>query len=111
MDCQKANYQNSGNYCVGGTTEVGTYEAGKSPYGVYDMAGNVWEWVADWYSESYYQTSLTSNPLGPDSGQAHVLRGGSWTRPEYTIRATTRHRFAATYDNFDIGFRCASPVP
>jgi formylglycine-generating enzyme required for sulfatase activity len=110
VDCQKANYEDNGNYCVGGTSQVGIYEAGKSPYGAYDMAGNVWEWVADWYSESYYQTSLTLNPLGPDFGQARVLRGGSWNRPEYTIRATTRQRYAPTYDNFDIGFRCAKVV-
>jgi len=108
-DCQKANY-NGPNGCYGGTTKVGSYAAGKSPYGVYDMAGNVWEWVADWYSERYYQTSFESNPLGPDSGQSRVLRGGSWTRQEFDIRVSNRNKFAPTYYNFDIGFRCASDV-
>jgi formylglycine-generating enzyme required for sulfatase activity len=74
------------------------------------MAGNVWEWVADWYSENYYQASPGSNPTGPDSGQSRVLRGGSWTRQEFDIRVSNRNKFAPTYNNFDIGFRCASDV-
>jgi formylglycine-generating enzyme required for sulfatase activity len=110
-DCQKANYQGTGNGCVGGTSKVGYYEGGKSPYGVYDMAGNVWEWVADWYSEAYYQTSLSSNPTGPDFGLSRVLRGGSWNRGEYEIRASERNKFKPDYYNFDIGFRCASSLP
>lgn len=106
-DCQKANYQG----CVNGTSEVGTYEGGKSPYGVYDMAGNVWEWVADWYSEAYYRSSPPSNPLGIDLGRARVLRGGSWNRDPYNIRTSNRVNYAPTYNNFDAGFRCASSVP
>jgi len=109
VDCQKANYAGP-NGCFGGTSKVGSFDAGKSPYGVYDMAGNVWEWVADWYSESYYQVSPAANPLGPDSGQSRVLRGGSWNRSEYDIRASNRNRYGSTYNNFDIGFRCASDV-
>ena len=108
-DCQKANYSGPGG-CYGGTTTVGSYEVGKSPYEVYDMAGNVWEWVADWYSENYYQASPGNNPTGPDSGQSRVLRGGSWTRQEFDIRVSNRNKFAPTYNNFDIGFRCASDV-
>jgi eukaryotic-like serine/threonine-protein kinase len=111
LDCQKANYNDGHNGCVGGTNKVGSYEAGKSPYSVYDLAGNVWEWVADWYSETYYGTSLPFNPLGPDSGQARVLRGGSWNRGQYDIRTSNRLRFAADYNNFDIGFRCAGSLP
>jgi formylglycine-generating enzyme required for sulfatase activity len=106
VECQKANYQ----ACIDGTSPAGYFEDGKSPYGVYDMAGNVWEWVADWYSENYYGISLRSNPLGPDSGQARVMRGGSWTRSEYDIRTSNRIRYASTYDNFDVGFRCAMDV-
>jgi formylglycine-generating enzyme required for sulfatase activity len=75
-DCNKANY----NDCVGLTTEVGSYPAGASLYGVLDMAGNVWEWVADWYDPGYYSQSPTRNPPGPDSGELRVLRGGSWYR-------------------------------
>ncbi len=103
--CQKANFTN----CVNSTSEVGSYEEGKSPYNAYDMAGNVWEWVADWYSEAYYQNSLSDNPSGPNSGLARVLRGGAWTK--YDIRVSTRFRFAPTYSNFDIGFRCALVIP
>ncbi len=108
LDCQKANYNNGHNGCVVGPSRTGSYESGISPYGAYDMAGNVWEWVADWYSETYYGTSLPSNPSGPDSGQARVLRGGSWNRNEYDIRAANRLRYDPAYTNFDFGFRCAS---
>jgi formylglycine-generating enzyme required for sulfatase activity len=63
---------------VGDTTEVGAYPAGASPYGALDMAGNVWEWVADWYSANYYASSPRNNPTGPSSGQYRVVRGGAW---------------------------------
>ncbi|WKZ48212.1 MAG: SUMF1/EgtB/PvdO family nonheme iron enzyme [Anaerolineales bacterium] len=66
------------NYQLNDTTEVGNYLNGASPYGALDMAGNVWEWVADWYRETYYSNSLISNPLGPVSGSYRGLRGGSW---------------------------------
>ena len=62
----------------GRPTPVGSYEADKSPYGAYDMAGNVQEWVADWYDDNYYRTSPSRNPQGPQTGRARVLRGGSW---------------------------------
>jgi formylglycine-generating enzyme required for sulfatase activity len=101
LDCQKANYQR----CVNRTSEIGSYSDGVSPYGVYDMTGNVWEWVADWYAANYYWTSSPHNPQGPITGQSRVLRGGAWTR----FDVTTYHRlnFAPTYYTFDIGFRCA----
>ena len=57
---------------------VGSYEAGKSPYGVYDMAGNVWEWVDDWYDARYYEKSPKKNPQGPDTGTKKVIRGAGW---------------------------------
>lgn len=57
---------------------VGSYERGTSPYEVYDMAGNVWEWVADWYDQYYYQISPKTNPHGPSSDNFKVRRGGSW---------------------------------
>lgn len=111
IGCQKANYTDGSRVCVGGTTKAGSYESGKSPYGVYDMAGNVWEWVADWYSESYYGISISSsNPLGPDFGRARVGRGGSWTRSDGEIRSANRINYAPTYYNFDLGFRCAGQV-
>jgi formylglycine-generating enzyme required for sulfatase activity len=104
LDCQKANYQN----CVNRTSEVGIYEDGKSPYGVYDMTGNVWEWVADWYSQNYYATSPRNNPTGPIVGQSRVLRGGSW--PRFDVTAYHRSNFGAEYNTFDIGFRCARDI-
>ncbi|HEX6032969.1 MAG TPA: SUMF1/EgtB/PvdO family nonheme iron enzyme [Anaerolineales bacterium] len=101
LDCQKANYQN----CVNQTSEVGSYPDGVSPYGAYDMTGNVWEWVSDWYSDNYYSKSDASNPTGPISGQSRVLRGGSW--PRFDVTAYHRNKFAPSYNTFDIGFRCA----
>lgn len=94
---------------IGDTVEAGNYDGGTSPYGLYDMAGNVWEWVADYYSSTYYPNSPSSNPLGPESGQEHVLRGGSWYDPAFLVRATSRLKEPdPAGDNF--GFRCARDV-
>ena len=72
------------------TAPVGSYEAGKSPYGAYDMAGNVWEWVADWYDAKYYRRSPARNPRGPTSGTQVVLRSGSWLYTASDFRTTER---------------------
>ena len=91
------------------SSPVGNYPAGASPYGALDMAGNVYQWVADWYSETYYQSKSTwRNPTGPDSGQERVLRGDSWASFIDNVRSSSRDRRdpATTYDN--IGFRCAT---
>ena len=90
---------------------VRSYEQGKSPYGLYQMAGNVWEWVQDWYVANYYETSPERNPLGPEQGQFKVLRGGSWSDlPKYLL---TYGRFKLLPDtrNSYTGFRCAKPAP
>jgi formylglycine-generating enzyme required for sulfatase activity len=89
------------------TAPVGSYEAGKSPYGAYDMAGNVWEWVADWYAAKYYQHSPARNPPGPITGSQVVLRGGSWLYPAPTFRVPTRAGVPPDRRNNNIGFRCA----
>lgn len=89
------------------TAPVGSYPAGASPYGAHDMAGNVWEWVADWYDANYYQRAPGSNPKGPDSGQYRVLRGGSWLHVPWLLRSATRFWYVPTGRSYIIGFRCA----
>ncbi|MBI3890641.1 MAG: SUMF1/EgtB/PvdO family nonheme iron enzyme [Candidatus Wallbacteria bacterium] len=66
------------NFASRGTTAVGSYPLGRSPLGCLDMAGNVWEWCADWYGEHYYENSPSKDPQGPENGCARVLRGGGW---------------------------------
>ena len=92
------------------TAPVGHYEAGKSPYGAYDMVGNVWEWVADWYGydADYYSKSPERDPQGPDSGELRVLRGGSWDNDRYWSRCATRNRYLPAHRYFLVGFRCCA---
>lgn len=104
IDCNKANYQGS---CVGDTTKVGTYPKGVSPYGLHDMAGNVWEWVADWYDANYYKNSPSSNPNGPTTRQFRVMRGGSWFSYPNLLRVSYRERYGPFSRNYVVGFRCA----
>jgi iron(II)-dependent oxidoreductase len=87
---------------------VGDYEAGRSVYGVYNMAGNAWEWVEDWYDEHYYQKSPLRNPRGPAEGSKKVIRGGSWfTIFPVNTRAANRGGFAPDLWRGSVGFRCA----
>jgi serine/threonine-protein kinase len=92
---------------VGDTSAVGKYPSGASPYGALDMAGNVDEWVADWFGETYYGSSPSSNPTGPTSSNFRVYRGGSWHDPEYFARSAYRGGDPPDYYNIVIGFRCA----
>jgi len=89
---------------------VDSMPKGRSPYGVHHMAGNVWEWVADWYQGSYYDETPFENPKGPDSGTSKVLRGGNWYYKTYYMRTT--YRFNEKPDIFKIwqGFRCAKSL-
>ena len=108
--CSLVNIYNNAtsNYCVGDTSPVGSYPDGASEYGVMDMAGNVWEWVNDWYAADFYEKSPAENPAGPSGSTYKVLRGGGWRSNPVFIRAADR-----TYDpdfnrSSDAGFRCVS---
>lgn len=94
----------------GSATSVGSKPLGASPDGVRDMAGNVWEWVADWYAA--YDAEETDNPTGPDLGTDRVARGGSWhdSYPSY-FRTSWRAHSAPTHVANDLGFRCARTPP
>lgn len=83
-------------------TQIGSFPDGASPYGALDMAGNVWEYVADWYVRDYYVNSPHDNPTGPATGFAHVIRGGSFASST-TTQITTYNR---NFEGSNIGFRC-----
>jgi serine/threonine-protein kinase len=91
---------------TGATLSVGSFEKGASPYGVLDMAGNVWEWVADWYDSHYYEISPIKNPRGPKIGELRVVRGGSWTSDISGLETTNRAWNRPDTENLNGGFRC-----
>lgn len=94
---------------TGGTLPVCSKSpAGDSPYGLCDMAGNVWEWTADWYDSEYYDASPANNPTGPNSGFVRVLRGGGFFSYVYFLRVSLRYVYYPSFDYiFGLGFRCA----
>ncbi len=87
---------------------VGSYEA--NGYGLYDMGGNVWEWVADRYSETYYQTRKYDNPKGPEKGVNRVIRGGSWHSGKMCKKVFYRKGLISNWCDFAVGFRCAKDI-
>jgi formylglycine-generating enzyme required for sulfatase activity len=107
--CSLANYQG----CANDTVAVGSYPAGASPYGALDMAGNVWEFVNDWYGETYYSQSPVSNPQGPTSGDGNyvVLRGGSWNVSKTFLRSAYRLDDGPGNQYPVFGFRCSRSLP
>ena len=106
---QQANSEFNDGYAK--AAPVASFMEGQSAAGLFDMAGNVWEWVADWYDPTYYTNSPESDPQGPDQGDQKVVRGGSWfDTGNFTASAI---RFPSVPDNADrtIGFRCAADLP
>ncbi|MDP6415242.1 MAG: SUMF1/EgtB/PvdO family nonheme iron enzyme, partial [Gammaproteobacteria bacterium] len=85
---------------------VGSFAA--NGYGLYDMAGNVWEWCSDWYGVGYYATSPVKNPQGPDTGTYRVLRGGSWGNAVDDLRVADHYDYPPTFRYLSFGFRCVS---
>ncbi|MDZ7377378.1 MAG: formylglycine-generating enzyme family protein, partial [candidate division KSB1 bacterium] len=88
-----------------GPLPVGKFQP--NGFGLYDMAGNVFEWCNDWYQEDYYSISPSQNPLGPSSGTERVIRGGAWNRAEAELRCAFREKKAPNTKRYDLGFRIA----
>ena len=106
-DAWEAERCNTSEAGKGGTTPVGAYSpAGDSLYGCADMAGNVWEWVTDWYDDDYFGRSPDTNPRGPDSGDSRLVRGGSWNGDKSTAGSADRFRINPVSTISSFGFRC-----
>ena len=93
--------------CKDDTSAAREYSNGQSPYQIFNLAGNVAEWVMDWYDPRYYASSPSSNPQGPSEGFTKILRGGSWFYDEEFARATYRYKQDPRYYYSSTGFRCA----
>jgi eukaryotic-like serine/threonine-protein kinase len=92
-----------------GPVQIGSYPDGASPYGALDMAGNVWEYVSDWYDRGYYASSPQDNPTGPASGESHVVRGGAWYTVQKVMTFYRAFEGSSDLSLSRIGFRCSSP--
>ena len=95
-------YNNSGTH---------PHDVGKKPanaFGLYDMLGNIDEWVGDWYSATYYQNSPPKDPTGPATGQERVIRAGNWMEIPQSVRASYRFKLPPNLSSVSFGFRCAA---
>jgi formylglycine-generating enzyme required for sulfatase activity len=90
---------------------IGDRDKGASPYGVHDLAGNLYEWVSDWYDDAYYTATPMVNPRGPTEGTVKGQRGGSYINNPYRLRAAFRTKGDPTEHGPHVGFRCAQDVP
>jgi len=97
--------------CLGHTTAVTDFENSPSPYGLLDMAGNVFEWANDFYGEAYYDSAPPVNPTGPASGDSHVIRGSSFESDVDQLLSALRHYAPPAQHTRDLGFRCVVSQP
>ena len=106
---QRANYEKD---WEGKTTfvEVTALPEGQSPFGLFNLSGNVREWVQDWYDSEYYSIAPDKNPKGPEAGILKVLRGGSWRSFVADLTATSRGKGGFALKTHGIGFRCARDI-
>lgn len=102
LDSSKVNFTRSG---LKATVRVGSYPP--NGFGLYDMAGNVQEWVADWYDGEYYKNSPVENPPGPEKGRFRVIRGGGWFTGPGCMGVGYRLALPSNWVDFNVGFRCA----
>ncbi len=88
------------------TAPARSFAGGASPYGVINLAGNIWEWCADWYAGDYYAKSPNFNPKGPVKGERRAIRGGSWEDAQENLRSSNRYAEEPKYFGYNLGFRC-----
>jgi formylglycine-generating enzyme required for sulfatase activity len=113
ISCDLANYHDGACGRFRDTVPVMDFSNGVSDYGVYNMSGNVWEWVKDWYSPAYYLNKIYDNPTGPENavvGIFYIKRGGGFHAKWENLRVTNREKNDPTNSGSDLGFRCAHPI-
>ncbi len=113
VSCDLANHRQlcSQQLCFDDVVDVDLFAGGASSFGLYNMAGNASEWVADWYDSTYYQSSPADDPQGPGTGSSRVIRGGSFKDIDYLLEVTSRQAATPNTRSPDQGFRCARILP